>query len=337
MTRGTLLRWLIGLVISAVFVWLAFRSINLGDMWSSILHADQRYLIPTTLCTLLAYLLRALRWKLCFVDEDEVTFGQSSWAYAVGVFISQFIPARLGDLVRVYVIGQFSGVSKSKALGTLVVERLSDMFAVVILLTVLLPRFSLPSWIKVADGFAAAVAVVALVVVYLLAQRGEDMAPPAWVARRRLLRAAFGLLMLVLAGFSAVRDWRRGLSILAVSFAVWIAQTGTYALLFGALNIPLGWKEGALATMVLALTAIVPAGPGFAGTFEIASQNLLGLFGVPAQLATNWLEYSRIPTFIACALFLVVGFALVRLARSSSKAAAEVRLAAEPAELRSTA
>src|SRR5438034_590435 len=139
MTRGAWIRWLIGLAVSAVFLWLAFRSVDAAELWREITNADQRFLIPATATTILTFVLRGIRWRLCFEPEDPVNFRQASVAYGLGVLSAQFIPARLGDLVRAYVVGQVSPVSKSKALGTLVVERLSDLFAVVIFLAALLP------------------------------------------------------------------------------------------------------------------------------------------------------------------------------------------------------
>ncbi len=313
MTRGAWIRWLLGLAISAVFVWLAFRAIDPGEVWREIVSADQRYLVPATATTILTFVLRGIRWRLCFEPEDAVNFRQASFAYGVGVLSSQFIPARLGDLVRAYVVGQASPVSKSKALGTLVVERLSDLFAVVIFLAALLPAFDLPAWIKVADGFAAGVALAALVVVYLLAQRSEDFPEPGWVAARRPLHALFRFFVQILEGFSAVKDPHRALLILLVSFALWVSQTGTYSIPFVALHMPLGWKEGALTTQVLALTAIIPTGPGFAGSFEIATQNLLAIFGVDITKATSYLEYTRIAALLAVALYALGAFVVLKL------------------------
>src|SRR5712691_5710227 len=245
MTRGAWIRWLIGLAVSGIFLWLAFRAINLGEVWAQIVGADQRFLLPATAATLLTNVLRGVRWQLCFAREERVTVAEASTAYAVGAFSAQtVVPARLGDLVRVYVLGQVSSASTSRALGTLVIERLADLFTVVILLAVLLPLFSLPSWIKVADGFAAGVAVAGLVVVYLLSLRSERLRETAWLPAWRPLQVVFRLFVQVLEGFSAVRDPRRTLLILLTSAALWIVQTGTYALSFAALHIPLGWKEG---------------------------------------------------------------------------------------------
>jgi uncharacterized membrane protein YbhN (UPF0104 family) len=215
-----------------------------------------------------------------------------------------------------------STASAVKALGTLVVERLSDLFAVVMLLTVLLPLFTLPSWIKIADAFAAALAVAGLVVVYLVARRSEDLPEPAWVAARRPLHLAFGVLRQIMRGFSAVKDPRRAALILLVSFALWITQTGGYAVSFSAVHIPLGWKEGGLTTGVLALTAIIPTGPGFAGSFELATQQLLALFGVDRTLATGYQEYTRLVNLLAGVVYCVVCLAALKARRSDAAPAA---------------
>ncbi|MBV9121164.1 MAG: flippase-like domain-containing protein [Chloroflexi bacterium] len=312
MNRRAWLRWLIGLVVSGLFLWLAFRSVNASEMWSMIKGADERFLVPAILCTFATFVLRGWRWQLCFESGDRLGFREAFAAYSLGLASSQVIPARLGDLVRVYVVGQMSDVSKSKALGTLVIERLSDMFAIVIMLTLLVPFFTLPSWVKVADGFAAVLAIVALIVVYALAQRSQTLTAPDWIARSRALALPFRLFVQLLSGFSAVKDWRRGLVILGLAFGLWIVQTGTYALTLAAVHLPLGWAAGALVTCVLALAAIIPAGPGFAGSFEIAAQNVLALFGVGASQATGYLEYSRIPTTSAVLLSAVCGLLLWR-------------------------
>lgn len=316
MSRGAWLRWVIGLAVSGVFLWLAFRAVNPGEVWQEVTNADQRFLLPAIACTTITSFLRGFRWKLCFDRQDRVTFWQSNAAYSVGALAGQtVVPARLGDLVRIYILGRVSTASAVKALGTLVIERLSDLFAVVMLLTLLLPLFTLPSWIKIADGFAATLAVVGLVVVYLIARRSDDLVEPAWVARRRLPHLAFGALQQVMKGFSAVKDPRRAALILLASFALWITQTGTYAISFMALHIPLGWKEGGLTTGVLALTAIIPTGPGFAGSFELATQQLLALFSVDRTLATGYQEYTRLINLLASLGYCAVSLAALKFVR----------------------
>jgi uncharacterized protein (TIRG00374 family) len=322
--RQTWVRWFVGVAISAgLLVW-AFQAVNPAEVWQKLISADHRFLPGAVACTTLTSFLRGIRWKLCFERQDRVTFWQSNAAYSIGALSGQtVVPARLGDLVRVYVLGRVSSASTAKALGTLVIERLSDLFAVVMMLTLLLPLFSLPSWIKAMDGFAAASAVAALIIVDVIARRTETIVAPRWVTQRRLLQAVFGMLIRIMAGFSAVKDRRRALLIVLVSFALWITQTGTYAISFSAVHIPLEWKEGALTTGVLALTAIIPTGPGFAGSFELVTQQLLGLFNVDATQAVVYQEYTRAVNLIAGLIYAAVCVIGLKLAGELIRAGGE--------------
>lgn len=333
MTRKAWLRFGLGIVISIVFIWLAFRGLDLGEIGRRISGAKRAEFGLSVLMVLVSSVLRSYRWQLCFEAEDQVTFSQSFGAYGLGALSTQVIPARLGDLIRVYVLGQHTGVSKSKGLGTLVIERLSDMFAVVILLAALLPMFSLPGWIKTGDGFAAALAVVTLGFVYMLARKGVGIAEPAWVARRRIPSAVFRVLVQLIHGFSAVKSAPRALLILVVSFAIWVSQIAVYFAAAAAIDLPTGWREAALITCVLALTTIIPAGPGFAGSFELAAVSTLALFSIDRAAAISYVELTRIAGLIGLLLWGGAAFVALRLSRplAEFQPAAPVLDAEQPA------
>ena len=318
MTGKAWLRFGIGLIVSAVFVWLAFRGLDMGAIGRRIASARPAEFGLSVVAVLAAAVLRSYRWQLCFEAEDGVGFSQAFGAYGLGSLSTQVIPARLGDLIRVYVLGQNSGVSKSKGLGTLVVERLSDMFAVVILLALLLPMFSLPGWIKTGDAFAALAAVVTLGGVYALARKGTLLGEPVWVAKRRVLAALFRLLVQLIHGFSAVKSARRGLLILLVSFAIWLLQIAVYFASSAAIDLSLGWREAALITCVLALTTIIPAGPGFAGSFELAAVSTLALFSIDRASAISYLELTRVAGLVGLLAWGGAALVALRWARRAS-------------------
>jgi len=324
MTRASWLRWLIGLGVSAVLIVLAYRGTDGKVIVDTIAHAQPSYTVASMFCLLASFAIRCWRWRLCFDPEDEVTIGQSVGAYGIGNASTQVIPSRLGDLVRVYVLGQCSGVSKSKALGTLVVERLSDLFTVVLMLTVMLPAFDVPASFKAADLTGAALAIAALIVVYLLARAGPDLHEPAWVRRRGFTHAAFGMMIQLLRGFSAVRSPARAAAIMISSFAVWGLTAVAYTLWFWAVSLPLGWTHGTLLTAIFALTAIVPSGPSFAGSFDLVGRTTLGLFGVDPSVAAGYVNYTRVVSLIAIAIFTVIALVPLKLSWR--------RTAPEPAE-----
>lgn len=314
MTRSAWLRWTLGLFVSAALIVVAYRGTDGRVIVDTITQAKPEYVILGLICLMVTLVVRSWRWMLCFEPRDQLTAAQSVAAYGIGTASTQVVPSRLGDLVRVYVLGVCSGVSKSKALGTLVVERLADLFTVVLILTLALPFFDLPTSFKVADVTGAVLAFAALVVVYLLALAGPEMPEPGWIARQRLLHAGFLLLIQLLAGFSAVRSPGRAALIMLTSFVVWGFTVMYYALSFWAVGLPLGWSEGALVTGVLALAAIVPSGPSFAGSFDLAARTTLGQFGIDPSRATGYLNFTRISGLVSIVAFTIVALIALKAA-----------------------
>ncbi|SRR5581483_11601908 len=331
MTWASWLRWTVGLAISAALVWLAYRDVPLDEMALLMVRSRRPELVLQVASTIVTMVLRGIRWRLCFEARDPISNAQSVAAYSIGSASGQVIPARLGDLVRVYVLSQATGVSKSKGIGTLVVERLSDLFAVLLILALLLPFFSLPSWIRISLGVGAGVAVAAFAAVYLLGRHSLNLSVPAWASGNRVLAGGIRLLAQLLQGFSVVNDLPRACSILLLSFCIWIVQASYYFWALEGMNLPLGWPVGALFTTVLALVTIVPAGPGFAGSFDLAAQSVLGLFNVGRTEALAYLNLTRLTTLVGIVLTALGGVALLYLgSRNTAETGALLREAGIP-------
>ena len=321
MNRGAWLRWGLGLALSAVFVWLAYRGTDVQDIARRIASAKPADFALSILAFLAASVLRSYRWQLCFEGSDRVSFAESFGAYGLGALSTQVIPARLGDLIRVYVLGQSSGVSKSKGLGTLVIERLADLLTVVVLMAFLAPLFALPAWITAGTLFAAVAAVVVLVIVYLLARKGAALAEPGWVAARRPLKVLFGLMVQLINGFSAVTSARRGLLILLVSAAIWFFQIAQYLYCATALQLPVGWRAAALITGTQALATIVPAGPGYAGSADLAAVGVLALFNVGREAALGYVNLSRASALVTLVIWGAAAAVVLKVSKRSAPAA----------------
>ena len=128
-----------------------------------------------------------------------------------------------------------------------------------------------------------------------------------------------------MAWLASPREWARpvagstrelvsvhGLGLLLVSVALWLVEASVYFVVADAVGIKLG-ATGALYVMALTnLSAVVPAAPGYVGTFDAAV--LLGLRSLH-QPALGYLLVLRFVLFVPVT---VAGFAvyLGRYARS---------------------
>jgi len=77
--------------------------------------------------TVVGHMARAWRWQyLLYPIKPNVTLRNSFSAVMIGYMVNNFLP-RVGEFVRPYAIGNLENISKSAALGTVVIERIIDM------------------------------------------------------------------------------------------------------------------------------------------------------------------------------------------------------------------
>jgi glycosyltransferase 2 family protein len=225
-----------------------------------------------------ASVLRAERWHRILV-RNGVDRGRAE-AYrltAVGYMGNNTLPARAGDLLRVVLVGG----SRRAALGTVVAERLLDVVALAaIFAAVVLDRglgFGPLPYIAAAGVAAAVVAAVVL--------RTSEKVRPVAAASRELLSV-------------------HGAALLGLSVALWAVEASVYLVVGLATDVHLG-LSGALYVVALTnLSALVPAAPGYVGTFDAAVLLALRSLGRPA------LGYLLVLRFVLFVPITVVGAAV---------------------------
>src|SRR5574341_68090 len=129
------LRFWIGMAISAICLYLAFQGVQLEQVANAMQGMDYLWLVPASVVFLSSYAGRVFRWQLLF-SPQKMHLANVFHTLNIGYFLSNLLPARIGDLVRAYLIGDIEGVSKARALSTIIVERMSDGLAVVLLLAI---------------------------------------------------------------------------------------------------------------------------------------------------------------------------------------------------------
>ncbi|HEV7678579.1 MAG TPA: lysylphosphatidylglycerol synthase transmembrane domain-containing protein [Candidatus Dormibacteraeota bacterium] len=130
-------RTLLSFVVAAVIVFFAIKEggINWGDTWSHIRHANVGLFALALFAFVCAMVVRAVRWRMLLRNAGEHcgTFSLFEIIYA-SFFVNCVIPAKMGDVYRAFLVRQREGVGASKALGTIIAERLLDLVVLMALL-----------------------------------------------------------------------------------------------------------------------------------------------------------------------------------------------------------
>ena len=139
---------LIGVLSSALFLWLAARGIDWHQFGQALRRTRYLYLVPAIVLTMLGHFSRAVRWKYMMSPVRECRI-QPLWsATAIGFMVNNLLPARLGELVRAFAIGRSQRISRSAAFATIVYERVVDVFVLILLLWFSMVHISGPAWLS---------------------------------------------------------------------------------------------------------------------------------------------------------------------------------------------
>lgn len=135
-------KYVVMLAITGFLLWISFRNIEpapgqtkvefISAVWNS---ASTPFLFASALMALLSHLIRAERWKLLLTPiGHRISLKDGFYSVMIGYFINLVIP-RGGEVSRCYNLYRLNNTPVDVSLGTVVAERVIDLFFLVALIS----------------------------------------------------------------------------------------------------------------------------------------------------------------------------------------------------------
>ncbi len=244
---------------------------------------------------LVAALVRGERWQALLCHNGARPRRADSYALvAVGYLGNNVLPARAGDAFRVVFLTPRASTDARTVAGTLLAERLLDVavlgVAFVGLGTLAFQGAGLPSGRTLAVVLGVLVAVAALGALAALA-----------LHRRGDLGRLWRLLAPVLAATGRLRG-AHGVAMLALTVAVWALEACVWWATGEAAGLDLGVVEACYLLALASMFALVPSGPGYAGTMDAAIVFGTRVLGRAPSAALTYLLLLRFVLFVPITL-----------------------------------
>jgi uncharacterized membrane protein YbhN (UPF0104 family) len=290
---ATAWRWVVGIVVSAFFLWVAFQQVeDVGHVGDALGRANYLWLLPAVLLYLADLWVRALRWRALITPVAPIGLGSLFGILSIGFLVNNILPARLGEIARAVLVGRRHGISRSAVLATIVLERIFDGIVMLLFLGVATAAAGdrvAADWLGVlvpltAAGFggaAGALVLLALAPTTMLGIAARLLAP--FPARAR--EAALAVAQRFITGLGVLGDLKLAALTLVLSAVAWLLEAGVYVAVgqaFGLSVAPVGYL---LALAVANLGTMIPSSPGYVGTFDALVARSLAIFGVGDALA----------------------------------------------------
>ncbi len=250
------------------------------------------WLVGSVVLYTIATCLRAERWhQILKLTETPTGRSHSYGLTTVGYMGNNVLPARAGEFLRVMLLDKQHGHGKRTLLGTVLGERILDALA--------LGGIFLAVVIGVLHGAALpdnteTPFIVAGIVAFLAVAGGIGF----WQARRRgLLEKAHDFLR-PMAGASRALVSRTGFVLLIASLAIWSVEAMTYLAVAKVVALDISISGALYLVAITNLFSMLPAAPGYVGTFDAAVAFGVKALGGTGSQAVTYLILLRFVLFV---------------------------------------
>ena len=269
----------------------------------------------------LATLARAERWHRIVARANVTASREDTYRLTtVGYMGNNILPARSGDVLRAFLLAPIAATRKRTVLGTVVAERLLDAVALALVLAAVV-------FVFVRDAAIPEGRVVAFAALAALAAGAVLLTTLVWARRTGQLARARELLR-PLAAPSRDLGSRHGGGLLLLSIAIWTLEATVYLAVARAVNLDFGLGDALYVMALTNLFALIPAAPGYVGTFDAAVIFACQSLDASGSDALAYLVMLRFVLFVPITVvgfgFLVSrygGFSRLRAARLSGSSA----------------
>src|SRR5262249_28485807 len=115
-----------GCLLPAARLVLGLRDFQPGQLRELIANLDWRWFAPAVVCDVMSYVCQGARWRLLLKPLGDLTTLRATQAIYAGLFTSEILPMRLGELVRAYLASRWTAAKFVAVIPSMVVERLFD-------------------------------------------------------------------------------------------------------------------------------------------------------------------------------------------------------------------
>ncbi|HET9849706.1 MAG TPA: lysylphosphatidylglycerol synthase transmembrane domain-containing protein [Candidatus Dormibacteraeota bacterium] len=322
-------RWIQAVVLLAVGLLILYgllRTVHPSEVGAAIRGASWGWILLGMLSSIVFIAIRSWRWQVILAaSSPHARLDDAAAVTAVGFGVNSVSPFKLGELLRIGAIAQRTDIGLGEAGATVVLERILDVLALLILALAAAALSGKRSsaggiWqgLAVLSGISLAVGVFAYV---MALNHQRTMAVVEWLSGRvpmRFRRAFVELSASILRGLELLRSPGRFALTGLLSLVIWIVPTLGLVAYVRSVSGALSLTTLYLALTLFVISQAVSITPGSVGTYEGFFVLILSAFHAgPASLLTAAAVISHIGGIVALLAAGAVGALWLRVNRAS--------------------
>lgn len=283
--------WL-GILGTALFLGLFFAFTDLREMGESLADANYWWFAPAIAVWFVSAWFRSLRWRYLLQPMGDFSTQTLYPIVIIGYMANNLLPARTGEIVRAYIMGERHRLSIMATLGTIAVERLFDGLVLVVFLVAVGAFVGLSRELGIL-AVAMSATFVLVFVLFLFVASSQDRAQ-RWVGRLlsflpsgiqekgKQWAASF------ITGLAALQSPWRIAAVLITTVVAWSLEATMYFMVGVSFNLGEAFPIFLMVAAAANLAITLPSTSGGVGPFELLTKETLEFVGVWGGVAGGY-------------------------------------------------
>jgi glycosyltransferase 2 family protein len=277
-----------GFIISIVLLYLAMKGVNYRELYNTLKGADLRFVFISVPSIFLCCALSSYRWSK--IAGNGTRFRDTFIALFSGLFINNVLPARIGEVVRGYVLSKRTGLSFTYSVTTVLLDRFFDLVGLLIITFVtfiFIPWNVLPQQVKLVVALLIALLISCVGLIFILSRKslaGKVAERLRKVERPFISKLAKSVLD-IQENLSRINSPLNLLFYVAVAVATWSSMGMTLYFTMLMLGVKLSFITVLFVCAGVNLGLIIPSSPGYVGVYQWLFRTLLTVFSISNEKA----------------------------------------------------
>jgi uncharacterized protein (TIRG00374 family) len=299
---------LAGVFLGALFLYLAARNVRLDEVFLQIREIGIGELLAAVFLTTFIQVIRAWRMGIILNPITKMDFGNLFIVSNCGYLGIIALPARMGEILRVYLFARKSEVSLPAIFAAVLLERTLDSMVILLMAGVVLLFLPFPDWLTGPLLVLSCLMAAFLLILLMLKSRWAKLADYLTSLTERR-GGPFSRRVL-----AAIQDFIGGIRILVtkrslfqaalLSVVIWLSSVLVVYAVARGFNLDVGLAAVVTVVVVLIIGIAIPAAPGFVGNWHWATVVGLGLFGIGETAAFS---FAVVHHFLSIAVVILLG------------------------------
>jgi hypothetical protein len=270
-----------GFLISIFLLYFSLKDIKFYEIIEILKKADLKLILIPTVFIFASATLSAFKWSR--VCGNNVRIKDTFVALIIGLFVNNVLPARIGEIVKGYVLSKKTGISFTFGLSTVLIDRFFDLAGLLLIVFIFFPKQSLPAKVSQSLFILVIVLIVCMLTMIIMSRKKF-----ASIVTNMLYKIKKPFLLKLAQRFIEIGENIRRINsplniifYIAVSFLQWLCMSAALYFVTLTLGVSVKFTYIPFICALLNMGLTIPSSPGYIGVYQFLLVYILSIFSVP--------------------------------------------------------